>query len=117
MVNATQVILFSSVSSTGLSKSIDLQKEYNYPSHAILEKFTILTIFGGIATAATIEIEGSIEGANWFDIAIHEYSAEELANGEAMFHIYDKPIKNIRSRLTELNGTSPTATVSVLGLP
>ena len=66
----------------------------------------------GSPTAVVMDIEGSLDGTNFAQLAQHTFSADEIAAQLAIFHISGKPVEQIRANLTTLTGgTSPTVTV------
>ena len=81
---------------------------------AIPEKHTVQATMGGtvVATAVTVDLEGSLDGTTFFTLASHAFSAAEITAEAAMFHITDKPVKYVQANLTTLTGgTAPTVTV------
>jgi hypothetical protein len=65
-------------------------------------------VFTGTATALTVDLEGSLDDATWFQIGQKAFSAGELSAKAALLHVVDKPIAYIRANVTALTGT-PTA--------
>jgi len=58
-------------------------------------------------SSVIVDIEGSLDGANYTQIAQHTAAA-----ADDIFHISGKPVKYIRANLTALTGgTSPEVTV------
>jgi len=77
-------------------------------------KHTVQAVMGGtvVATAVTVDLEGSLDNTNFFTLASHAFTAAEITAEAAMFHVVDKPIKFTRANLTTLTGgTAPTVTV------
>jgi hypothetical protein len=65
-----------------------------------------------VATAVTVDLEGSLDNTTWFQLATHPFSAGDISAEGAMFHVIDKPVKYVRANLTALSGgTDPTVTV------
>ena len=98
--------LLDAVTATGAGGSVRM----NQKPHA----HTIQAMMGGtvVATAVTIDVEGSLDDSTWFQLVQHAFSAGEITAEGAMFHLADMPIKYIRSNLTTLTGgTAPTVTV------
>lgn len=89
------------------------QKTFSIPTH-----HTVVAVMGGtvVATAVTVALEGSLVGGSaskgWFVLASHAFTAGEITQEAAMFHIADKPVKFVRANLTTLTGgTAPTITM------
>lgn len=77
-------------------------------------KHTCAVTMGGtlVATAVTIDLEGSIDDTSWFTLANHAFTAAEITATSAMFHVVDKPVKYVRANLQTLTGgTDPTITM------
>lgn len=71
------------------------------------------TITGG-PTAAIVNIEGSLDGTNWGNLATHNLSAGELVTGVAIFHVVNRPVPFLRAIVGTLSeGSNPT--MSVIG--
>ena len=80
----------------------------------IPSQHTVQATMGGsvVATAVTVDLEGSIDDATWFQLARHAFSAGDITAEGAMFHVNDKPVKYVRANLITLTGgTDPTVTV------
>jgi len=76
-------------------------------------KHTVQCTMGGdvVATAVTVDLEGSLDNSSWFSLASHAFTAAEITATSAMFHIVDKSVRYIRLNLTTLTGgTNPTVT-------
>ena len=98
--------LLSAATSTGAGSS---QRVSMIPS-----QHTIQATMGGtlVATAVTVDLEGSLDDSTWFQLARHAFSAGEISAEAAMFHVNDKPVKYVRANLITLTGgTAPTVTV------
>jgi len=75
---------------------------------------TVQATMGGtvVATAVTVDLEGSLDDTTWVQLARHAFDAGEITAEAAIFHVIDKPIKYVRANLITLTGgTSPTVTV------
>ena len=75
---------------------------------------TVAATMGGtvVATAVTVDLEGSLDDSTWFTLASHAFTAGEITAEAAMFHVADKPVRYVRANLTTLTGgTDPTVTV------
>ena len=88
---------------TGASTSVPVRK--------IIKDHTVQTNITGAPSAVTMDLEGSLDGTNWFQLATHPFTAGELTATQAMFHVDEKPVRFIRVNLTTLTGgTAPTVT-------
>lgn len=65
--------------------------------------FTWTNVAGGTVTTATINLEGSIDGTNYFILDQAANTDANWANGE-MRHVVNKGINFIRCRVTVLTG-------------
>ena len=98
--------LLNAATATGAGSS---QKVSQIPS-----QHTVAATMGGtvVATAVTVDLEGSIDDTTWFQLARHVFSAGEISAEAAMFHVIDKPVRYVRANLIALTGgTDPTVTV------
>lgn len=98
--------LLDAATATGAGDSIVMHRK---PS-----RHTIQATMGGtvVATAVTVDIEGSVDNITFFQLVSHAFSAGEITAEAAMFHMVDMPIKYIRANLATLTGgTAPTVTV------
>ncbi len=99
-------LLLNGVTTTGVSQSIFLAK--------VVQDHTVSCYYtdeDSSITALTIALEGSDDprsvsdsDAHWYQLASHIFSALEIANKKAMFHVNNKPIKRIRLNLSTLTG-------------
>lgn len=72
---------------------------------------TVQVTTTGAPTAVTIDLEGSLDNATFFVLASHVFTAGELTDSKAMFHVIDKVVRNVRLNLSTLTGgSSPTVT-------
>ena len=95
--------MLDGVISTGPSESIAIRKRAK--DHTVQ-----VTITGG-PTSVTVDLEGSLDNINWFQLATNPFDAGELAAGGTLFHVDEKTVRFIRVNLTVLSGgTSPTVT-------
>ena len=100
------VTLLDAATATGAGNSRRMNKKPS--SH------TIQATMGGavVATAVTIDFEGSLDNTTWFQLDQHAFSAGEITAEGALYHIVDIPVKYVRANLTTLTGgTAPTVTV------
>ena len=98
--------LLNAAAATGAG---DAQKVSQIP-----ESHTVQATMGGtvVATAVTVDLEGSLDGSTWAQLARHAFSAGEISAEAAMFHVIDKPVRYVRANLITLTGgTAPTVTV------
>ena len=98
--------LLNAATATGAGST---QKVSQIPSH-----HTVAATMGGtvVATAVTVDLEGSLDDTTWFQLARHAFSAADISAEGAMFHVIDKPTKYVRANLITLTGgTDPTVTV------
>jgi len=75
---------------------------------------TVQATMGGtvVATAVTVDLEGSLDDTTWVQLARHAFDAGEITDEGALFHVIDKPVRYIRANLITLTGgTDPTVTV------
>lgn len=100
-------ILLNAVTSTGAGSTLKVSNQS--PS-----QHTVQAEMGGtvVATAVTVDLEGSLDGATWFTLATHIFTAAEITAEGSMFHITDKVVNFVRANLITLTGgTAPTVTV------
>ena len=88
---------------TGASASATVRK--------IMKDHTVQTTITGAPSAVTMDLEGSLDGTNWFQLATSPFDAADLTATQAMFHVDEKSVRFIRVNLTVLTGgTAPTVT-------
>ena len=98
--------LLDAATATGASGSVKMNRK---PA-----AHTFQAVMGGtvVATAVTVDVEGSLDDLTYFQLASHAFSAGEITAEGAMFHLADMPVKYIRANLITLTGgTAPTVTV------
>jgi len=95
--------MLNGVEATGASASVKTSK---VKDHTIAAWFTNS---GGGVTALTVDLEGSLDNTNWFQLDTHVFSAGELTAQKAMFHIVNKPVNYVRLNITTLTETGTTA--------
>ena len=99
-------LLLNAATATGAGSSIKVSQ--------IPSEHTVQATMGGtvVATAVTVDLEGSLDGTTWAALASHPFTAGEISAEAAIFHIVDKPVRYVRANLTTLTGgTDPTVTV------
>ena len=84
-------------------------------------EFTVEVTFansGGSVTALVVDLEGSIDGVVFYQLASHTLSAGELSANKAMFHVVNKRVRYVRGNITTLTETGTTSvTVKYLENP
>lgn len=91
------------VTSTGTSLSMPVRK--------IIKDHTVQATITGAPTAVTVDLEGSLNDTEWFVLGTHPFTAGELTDTQAMFHVVDKSVRYVRLNLAVLTGgSSPTVT-------
>lgn len=99
--------LLAAATSTGVGSKFDVSQA-NGSIHSIQVDM------GGtvVATAVTVDLEGSLDGKKWFQLVQHILTAGEITAESALFHVVDKPVNFVRANLITLTGgTAPTVTV------
>ena len=95
--------LLNGVTATGESESITFTK--------LVKDHSIQVAITGAPTVVTVNLEGSLNDTDFFQIATHTLSAGELTAEGALFHVENKVIRNVRLNLITLTGgTAPTVT-------
>ena len=91
--------------STGTSDTIELKGVY--------EDFTVECFYvdaNASISAATIVLQGAIDTdkrlGQWHDMATHIFTAGEITNKKAMFHVLSKPVTRVRFNLSTLTGAA-----------
>lgn len=94
----------SASTTTGASEALTFRK--------IVKDHTVQMTTTGAPTAVTVDLEGSLDGTTFEQLATHDFTGAEITAQSAMFHVVDKPVRYIRTNITTLTGgTSPTVTV------
>ena len=99
------VQLLNAATATGASASWAVRR--------VPRNHTVQATMGGtvVATAVTLDLEGSLDNSSWFQLANHVFTAAEITAEAAMFHAANKPTRYVRLNLTTLTGgTAPTVT-------
>jgi hypothetical protein len=95
--------------STGVGSTISLTRQG-------VKTHTVQVFITGGPSDVVIELQGSIDGSNWFTLAEHTFSAAELSASQAMFHVTGRLVHHVRPNLTTLTGgTSPAVTADYTG--
>ena len=96
-------VLLNAVTATGAGREL----AFDLPR----KEHTVQVVITGGPAAVTVDLEGSLNGTEWFQLAEFIFSAGDLAAGQAMFHVTNKPVMDVRANLTTLTGgASPTVT-------
>lgn len=75
------------------------------------KEHTVQVVVTGAPVAVTIDLEGSLNGTEWFQLANYVFTAGDIAAEQAMFHVTNKPVMDVRANLVTLTGgASPTVT-------
>lgn len=98
---SNRIQLLSSVTSTGVSNIIQVE---NTIEHTIATHFS----GSGSVSALVIDIEGSIDGSNFFSLTTstgYTFTATDLTNKMGMFHVINRFTTYIRVNLVTLTKT------------
>lgn len=96
--------LLNAVTTTGAS-SAEGNQERIIESHAVQATFT------GAPTVVRLDLQGSLDGTTWSNLAEHTATADELTDGALLYHVVYKPVIFVRLNLVTLTGgTAPTLT-------
>jgi predicted RNA-binding protein YlqC (UPF0109 family) len=99
----------NAVTSTGAGSSNDYSGLVMY--------HTVQVTYTGSPTAVTVDLEGTLDGTTWFQLATHPADAGEITANGFMFHVIDRVVLATRANLTTLTGgTAPTVTGFVAGM-
>lgn len=91
---------------TGTGTTAALPLPYGFSQH------TLQIIVTGGPSGCTVNLDGSLDGVNWFDL-----SGAQTCTSNTMFHVVSKPVAYVRGDLTALTGgTAPTVTISYEGI-
>lgn len=75
-------------------------------------KHTLAVIVTGTPATCTIELDGSLDNTNFFNL-----SGSQTCTANVMFHVIDRPVTFVRAQLTAFSGgSSPTVQVFYAGL-
>jgi len=73
---------------------------------------TVAVIVTGSPSAATVNLEGSLDSTHWFDLS----GDQDASAGDIMFHVVYRAVAFVRPNVSALSGgTSPTLVISYLG--
>lgn len=77
-------------------------------SFGLLSKHSWHVIVTGSPASVTVNLEGTIDGSNWFTLDSSTTTTSEMR------HVVNKPVTQIRANLATLTGgSSPTVTVTI----
>ena len=97
-------VLLNAVAVTGVGTR---EIEFSVPR----KEHTVQVVVTGGPSAVTIDLEGSLNGTEWFQLANYVFTAGDISAGQAMFHVTNKPVMDVRANLVTLTGgASPTVT-------
>jgi len=81
--------LFEDRGTTGASGSLYVR---GVESHTVQCEWS-----GGTSISAmVVDLEGSLDNSNWFDLATHTVTSGEISNESLMFHVVNKPVDYVR---------------------
>lgn len=75
------------------------------------DKHTVAAVVTGAPSACTVTLQGTLDGTIWFDL-----STAQTCTTNILFHVVDKPITSVRAAVLMTGGTTPTLTVTYIGL-
>ena len=99
------ILLLNAVTATGAGSSVAVR--------TIPAKHAVQATMGGtvVATAVTVDLEGSLDNTTWDALDSHAFSGAEITAEAAVWAVTDKPARYVRLNLTTLTGgTNPTVT-------
>lgn len=106
LVRSIMSKLLDAVTATGAGAAFSVPEK---PTGGQFGAFTWQIIITGAPTSITVNLEGSLDGTNWFQLDTYTGSAN------AMQHVVNKPVAYLRGNLVTLTGgSSPTVTVQAL---
>ena len=107
--------LMTDVAGETMGKTVVFSDVQHRVPRGILSRFTIYSTMGGIPTAVTLNILGSIDRSNWFILASHVFDSTEISDKKSMFHIINKPVMFMQAQTKKLQGTTPSITIRAIG--
>ena len=66
---------------------------------------TVQVSFTGSITALTVELLGSLDGANWFVMDSHAFSGGEITAKIAIYQVNDLAVEYVKEKITAVTGT------------
>lgn len=108
------VYLLTGVGATGAGDGYQVG---NRTTIKFLQKYSVqfdwtITALESI-TALTVDIEGSIDGANYETLASHVADADQITAKHGMFHVVNKPVEWVRANITTLTKSGGTAVINI----
>ncbi len=104
--------LLDAATATGAGTPI---RQDSAPGKAIKD-YTVEVTVTGSPSAVTVDLEGSLMGVGYAQLAQHVFDAAEITAQFAIFHVASKSIVFIRGNLITLTGGStPTVTMRFVG--
>ena len=97
--------LLDGVEATGAGSSILIS---GIEKHTVQVEFTNS---GGGVTALIVDLEGSLDDVNFYQLASYTFTSGDLTALGAMFHVINKPVEYIRANITTLTETGTTAVI------
>lgn len=96
--------LLNGVDATGAGDSVSIVANLVRVAkdHTVSIKWTDT---GGSITAMTVDLEGSINGTDFHQLATHVVISAELTAKKAMFHVLDMPVSYVKANITTLTET------------
>ena len=103
--NRAALVSFGTMSAAAASNSVNV-------STLAPSKHTLQAIVTGSPTGCQIQLEGSLDNVNWFNL-----SGSQVCTANLQISVTERPESYIRVNLTTLSGgTSPTVTVTYTGV-
>lgn len=96
------------LTAVGITSSVMVNQAGLHPS-----KLSVQVNLTGDPTAATVIMEGSLDGKSWMALDTHVIDAGELTAFGALYFVADKPVKYIRANVSVLTFTT-AGTVAVV---
>lgn len=108
--------LLDALDSTRTGDVIDFRKLFGF-SRGVLKDFTFYVNVTGAPTAVRLEVQGSINSTNFFTLACHDFSVQDITAGKSMFHVVSKPCMQMKIKVSKLSGgVAPTITMIGIGI-
>lgn len=102
------ILLLNGVIATGASANIIRVVGINQDIQFVVQSY-FTTVGAGSITVLTIDGEGSLDTDYWFALGSHDYTATELTNKAAIFHIVNKPVNYFRLNVSTLTSSGTIA--------
>lgn len=107
-----KVINLGSVSAVGVvGNSVEMAQ---FVDGYTAQMMNVQFIMTGDPLTGVIDMEGSLDGTNWFVIDSHTVAAGEITALGGMYFVIDKPVKHLRANVSTLTFTTAgTVQVSI----